>query len=70
MTKQSSKRHSSPKPTAPMPTYAERTDRVRALGEVVKNCTPLIALTLIWLAYYVGAPSALLTLAMIWARPP
>jgi hypothetical protein len=51
-------------------TYSQRTDRIRAWGEATKNCTPLIALGLIWLAYYLGAPSALLTLAMIWARPP
>jgi hypothetical protein len=57
-------------PRRGVPTYSERTDRIRAWGEAAKCCTPLIALGLVWLAYYLGAPSVLLTLAMIWARPP
>jgi hypothetical protein len=68
MTKQSPKKRNAKKLVAP--SYAERTDRIRALGEAARNCAPLIGLALIPIAYYFGVPTALLTLAAVWARPP
>ena len=61
-------------PRRSIPTYSERTDRIRAWGEAAKNCTPLIVRTLFWATLigfaYWGAPTTLLTLAAIWAQPP